>query len=61
METVSTSPAPFARQLAIFRHNTVANCTLRLSFQRTYDIPLERGEPRYQVIVGEGNNTLRDA
>jgi hypothetical protein len=60
MKTVPARSALLARQLSIFCDHTVANCALCLPLQRTYDIPLERSEPRYQIVVGESNDALRD-
>jgi len=61
METVPASSALLARQLSVFCDHTVADGALRLPLQRTYDIPLERSEPGYQIIIGESNDVLRDA
>lgn len=61
MKAILTSPTLLTRQLAILRNHTIANRTLRLTLQRTHNIPLEHCESGYEVVVRECNHALRDA
>jgi hypothetical protein len=57
MECMSTSPTPLIRQLTITPHNTIANCTLRLSLHRAFHIALERSKRIDQAAVEYGDGT----